>query len=69
MRLILKKEKARPKAPKTATLKSIDRYMERLRAVEKYNASVRAYNKSLTGKAMYAQRAIAGFGKKKNGKS
>ena len=64
MRLILKKEKARPKAPKTATMKSLERYMERLKAVEKYNEQVRAYNRSLTGKAQFAQRAIAGFGKK-----
>lgn len=64
MRLILKKEKARPKAPKTATLKSIDRYMERLKAVEKYNAEVRKYNQMLTGRANSCQRAVAGFGKK-----
>lgn len=68
MRLILKREKARPKAPKTATMKSLERYMERLKAVEKYNEQVRAYNRTLAGKAQYAQRAIAGFGKKKGKK-
>lgn len=68
MRLILKKEKARPKAPKTATMKSLERYMERLKAVEKYNAEVRRYNAALTGKAQYCQRAVAGFGKKKGKK-
>ena len=64
MRLILKKEKVRPKAPKTATLKTIDNYMERLKAVEKYNSEVRKYNQVLTGRAQFCQRAVAGFGKK-----
>ncbi len=64
MRLILKKERKRPKAPKNGTLKSIENYLGRLKEVEKYNQQVRAYNKALTGKAQYAQRAVAGFGKK-----
>lgn len=64
MRLILKREKKRPKAPKTATMASLDRYAQKLKEVEKYNADVRAYNRSLTAKAQYTQRAIAGFGKK-----
>ena len=68
MRLILKKELKRPKAPKTGTMKSIERYLEKLKEVEKKNAEIRAYNKALTGKAQYAQRAFSGFGKSKSTK-
>lgn len=64
MRLILKKEKKRPKAPKSANLAALDRYAKRLQEVEKYNTSVRAYNRALCNKAEYVQRAVAGFGKK-----
>lgn len=66
MRLIFKKEKKRPKAPKTATMTSLDRYAQKLKEVEKYNSEVRAYNRSLAAKAEYTQRAVAGFGKKKS---
>lgn len=69
MRLILKKELKRPKAPKNGTMKSIENYLQKLKAVEKRNAEIRAYNKALTGKAQYAQRAVSGFGKKTGAKS
>jgi hypothetical protein len=64
MRLILKKEKKRPKAPKTATMATLERYNQKLKEIEKYNSEVRAYNRSLCAKAEYTQRAVAGFGKK-----
>lgn len=64
MRVILKKEKARPKAPKTATMKALSNYEAKLKAVKKYNDSVRAYNRSLIAKANSVQKAVAGFGKK-----
>jgi membrane-bound lytic murein transglycosylase MltF len=64
MRLILKKEKRRPKAPKSANLATLDRYYARVKEVEKYNAEVRKYNKSLCVKASAVQKAVAGFGKK-----
>lgn len=68
MRLILKREKKRPKAPKTATMTALERYQRRLAEVEKYNQQVRAYNRTLCAKAEMVQRAVAGFGKKKGGK-
>ena len=64
MRLILKKEKRRPKAPKSVNMASLERYYARVKDVEKYNAGVRAYNKSLCAKASAVQKAVAGFGKK-----
>lgn len=64
MRLILKKEKRRPKAPKSANLATLDRYYARVKEVEKYNAEVRKYNKTLCSKAASVQKAVAGFGKK-----
>ena len=64
MRLVLKKEKRRPKAPKSANMATLDRFAARLKEVEKYNQQVRAYNRSLCAKAEYVQRAVAGFGKK-----
>lgn len=64
MRLVLKKELKRPKAPKLGTMKSVENYLQKLKEVEKRNAEIRAYNKVLTGKAQYAQRAVSGFGKK-----
>lgn len=64
MRLILKKEKARPKAPKTATEKSLQNYLAKLSAVEKYNDGVRAYNRKMVRLGEEAQRRVAGFGKK-----
>lgn len=64
MRLILKKERPRPKAPKTATEKSLTNYLNKIKEVEKYNAGVRAYNRKLSQLAEYSQRAVAGFGKK-----
>lgn len=63
MRVILKKEKARPKAPKTATMKSIANYEAKLKAIKKYNDEVRRYNKSLIAKANSVQKAVAGFKK------
>ena len=63
MRVVLKKEKARPKAPKTATLKSIANYEAKLKAVKKYNDGVRAYNRSLVAKANSVQKTVAGFKK------
>lgn len=63
MRLILKKEKRRPKAPKSANLATLDRYYAKVKEVEKYNAEVRRYNKSLCSKAQAVQKAVAGFGK------
>lgn len=68
MRLILKKEKKRPKAPKNATLQTIARYHEKLKEVERYNKEVRAYNQLLCREADAVQRAVSGFGKKKAGK-
>lgn len=64
MRVILKKEKARPKAPKTATAKSLANYEAKLKAVKKYNDEVRKYNRGLIAKASAVQKAVAGFGKK-----
>lgn len=64
MRVILKKEKARPKAPKTATMKALANYNAKLSAVEKYNTQVRAYNRQITALAEKTQRRVAGFGKK-----
>lgn len=69
MRLILKKERKRPQAPKTATLDTIARYHEKLKAVEQYNKEVRAYNQLLIREADAIQRAVAGFGSKKIKKS
>ena len=69
MRLILKREKKRPKAPKTATLTSIARYQEKLKEVDRYNKEVRAYNSLLCREAEAVQRAVAGFGKGKKIKS
>ena len=63
MRVILKKEKARPKAPKTATLKSMQNYEQKLRDVKKYNDGVRKYNRTLIAKANAVQKAVAGFKK------
>lgn len=65
MRVILKKEKARPKAPKTATMKALANYNAKLSAVEKYNNSVRAYNRQLMAMAEKTNRRVAGFSKKK----
>lgn len=65
MRLILKKEKRRPKAPKTANMATLDRYYAKVKEVEKYNADVRKYNKTLCSKASAVQKAVAGFGKAK----
>ena len=59
----MKKEKARPKAPKTATMKSIANYEAKLKAIKKYNDEVRRYNKSLIAKANSVQKAVAGFKK------
>lgn len=64
MRLILKKEKRRPKAPKSANLATLERYYAKVKEVEKYNAGVRQYNKTLCSKAQSVQKAVAGFGKK-----
>lgn len=64
MRLILKKEKRRPKAPKSANMATLDRYYAKVKEVEKYNADVRKHNKSLLAKAASVQKAVAGFGKK-----
>ena len=69
MRLILKKERKRPKAPKTATLNTIARYQQKLKEVEAYNKEVRAYNSLLCREADAVQRAVAGFGGKKIKKS
>lgn len=63
MRLILKKERKRPKAPKTATKTSLDNYAKKLREVEAYNASVRKYNRELYAMAQRVQKAVSGFGK------
>ena len=68
MRLILKKEKRRPKAPKTATAATLDRYYAKVKEVERYNADVRKYNKSLCAKAAAVQKAVSGFGKAKGKK-
>lgn len=68
MRLVLKKEKRRPKAPKTGTKTSLDNYAKKLREVEQYNAQVRKYNRDLCAQAQRVQKAVSGFGKKKSGK-
>lgn len=68
MRLVLKKEKRRPKAPKSANLATLERYYARVKDVEKYNAGVRAYNRALCAKAQAVQKAVAGFGKSKGKK-
>lgn len=68
MRLILKREKKRPKAPKTATAETLDRYYAKVKEVEKYNADVRKYNRALCAKAQAVQKAVAGFGKAKGKK-
>ena len=60
MRLILKKKKALPKAPKTETMRSIDNYNKRLDAVRKFNAEVESYNKALIRKAEVMQQRVAG---------
>ena len=68
MRLVLKKEKRRPKAPKTATAATLDRYYAKVKEVEKYNAEVRKYNRALCAKAAAVQKAVSGFGKAKGKK-
>lgn len=64
MRVILKTKKKMPKAPKTATKKSLENYLKRLSAVEAYNSRVEHENKQLLQMSEYAQRRVAGFGKK-----
>lgn len=66
MRVILKKEKKRPKAPKVATMKALDNYNKKLSDVEKYNNNVRAYNRALLAAAEKTNRRVAGFGSKKS---
>ena len=68
MRLILKKEKRRPKAPKTATAATLDRFYAKVKEVEKYNAEVRKYNRALCAKAAAVQKAVSCFGKAKGKK-
>lgn len=68
MRLILKREKRRPKAPKSANLATLDRYYAKVKDVEKYNADVKRYNRTLCAKAAAVQKAVAGFGKAKGKK-
>ena len=68
MRIVLKRELKRPKAPKVATERSMTNYLQKLAAVEKKNVEIRNYNRRLTSLADRAQRAVAGFGKKKGGK-
>lgn len=68
MRLILKKERRRPKSPKSANLATLERYYAKVKEVEKYNAEVRKYNKNLCAKASAVQKAVAGFGKSKGKK-
>jgi len=64
MRVILKKEKKRPRSPKTATMKALENYNKRLNEVEKYNNQVRAYNRALVAAAEKTIRRVAGFGSK-----
>lgn len=66
MRVILKKEKKRPKAPKTATMKALSSYNAKLSEVEKYNNQVRAYNRQLLAMTEKTNRRVAGFGSKKS---
>ena len=68
MRLILKKERKRPRAPKSATAATLDRYYAKVKEVEAYNADVRKYNRALCAKAAAVQKAVAGFGKAKSTK-
>lgn len=65
MRIVLRRELKRPKAPKVATEKSLASYLNRLSEVEKKNIEIRNYNRRLTSMAERAQRAVDGFGKAK----
>ncbi len=68
MRIVLKRELKRPKAPKVATEQSLANYLQKLNEVEKKNIEIRNYNRRLSSMAERAQRAVAGFGKGKSAK-
>lgn len=68
MRLILKKERKRPKSPKTATLETLQRYRDKIKEVEAYNKQVRAENAKIISMAREVNKAVAGFGQKRQKK-
>lgn len=68
MRLILKREKKRPKSPKTATLATLQRFRDKIKEVEAYNKQVRAENAKIISLARDVNKAVSGFGQKRQKK-